>query len=463
MAIRTIKYNVAAGSISPATQQFGGIQGEHNATKLLFSLDSALFSELQKLKETSRVVYRFDGYDSTGGIISTDAVLLEADELEYSLEHRITKVGGTAQVYLVITQIKDDTTEMDLYSFPAILIFKSRPDGIESEGEDYESVSTLAENAKQSADRAEATLDKLMDAVPTVSVTDIENGIEVTVSSKEGVTVATVYDGQTGPKGDKGDKGEKGEQGEQGVQGVPGIQGEKGDKGDKGEQGETGPMPENCMRILGAVDGVENLPENAKVGDTYKVGAVSTLYNSPITHDDSSGDTQLVIIEQVNGLTSFDVYAKTDDYSGNGYSYLEVLSVEPQNPKFPIWNFEGTVEYFLHYEVANGSVTVAGKRIINGGTEQETVENINETAELASGVLEALIFSSIYEGTFYGCGLSELVIFSGEPSAETTELYVFDGEVWLPLSSSGGGDVGDIEAALDSIIAIQESLIGGAV
>lgn len=218
---------------------------------------------------------------------------------------------------------------------------------------------------------------------------------------------------------------------------------------------------EGSFKFSGSVSNVNMLPKEATKGEIYKVGLKPEIYNNPIIHKDGSSDTLIVFIEQVNGLTSFDVYAKTDDYSANGYSYLEVESVELQNPKLPIWNFEGTVEYFLHYEVANGSVTVTGKRIINGGTEQETVENINETAELQSGVLEALVFSSVYEGTYYGCGLSELVIFSGEPNAETTELYVFDGSVWLPLSSSGGGDVGDIEAALDRIIEIQNSLIGG--
>lgn len=218
---------------------------------------------------------------------------------------------------------------------------------------------------------------------------------------------------------------------------------------------------EGSFKFSGSVSNVNMLPKEAIKGEIYKVGTKPEIYNNPIVHNDSSGDTQIVVIEQVNGLTSFDVYAKTDDYSANGYSYLEVLSVEPQNPRLPIWNFEGTVEYFLHYEVANGSVTVTGKRIINDGTEQETVENINETAELTSGVVEALIFSSVYEGTYYGCGLSELVISSGEVSAETTKLYVFDGNVWLPLSSSGSGDVGDIEAALDKIIEIQNSLIGG--
>lgn len=72
------------------------------------------------------------------------------------------------------------------------------------------------------------------------------------VLANEQVTLAVVYDGesgQPGPKGDKGDKGdtgdqgpqgEKGEQGETGAQGPQGNPGAKGDKGDTGEQGPQG-------------------------------------------------------------------------------------------------------------------------------------------------------------------------------------------------------------------------------
>ena len=62
-----------------------------------------------------------------------------------------------------------------------------------------------------------------------------------------GVAIATVKDGATGPQGEKGDTGEQGPQGEKGDTGATGPQGPKGDtgatgpKGDTGDTGATGP------------------------------------------------------------------------------------------------------------------------------------------------------------------------------------------------------------------------------
>ena len=57
---------------------------------------------------------------------------------------------------------------------------------------------------------------------------------------------------------------------------------------------------------------------------------------------------------------------------------------------------------------------------------------------------------------FSGPGLSVLRVTESVDSIAT--LYVYSGEDWLPFSPVSE----DIEAALDAIIAIQESLIGGA-
>ena len=58
-----------------------------------------------------------------------------------------------------------------------------------------------------------------------------------------GVAIATVKDGATGPQGEKGDTGEQGPQGETGPKGdtgATGPQGPKGDTGDTGPKGDTG-------------------------------------------------------------------------------------------------------------------------------------------------------------------------------------------------------------------------------
>ena len=55
-----------------------------------------------------------------------------------------------------------------------------------------------------------------------------------------GVAIATVKDGATGPQGEKGDTGEQGPQGETGATGPQGPKGDTGATGPKGDTGDTG-------------------------------------------------------------------------------------------------------------------------------------------------------------------------------------------------------------------------------
>jgi hypothetical protein len=129
------------------------------------------------------------------------------------LEEWITRYGGKVQVYLVLTDITD-TTEMELYSFPAVLNLKDRPDGHSVDGGDYESISTLYEGAKASADKAEdaaisaeQVLDDIGGAIPDIDVTEVSDGVEITVTSKEGIETAKVYNGRDGADGKDGNDG----------------------------------------------------------------------------------------------------------------------------------------------------------------------------------------------------------------------------------------------------------------
>ena len=206
MAIRTIEYAVSVNGIVPASQQFGGTQGDHNATELKFTLSEPLRSAITSSAQ-GMVVYRFDGYDGSGGVRSTEPQVLTQDPCVYVLEEWITRYGGKVQVYLVITDVTDGT-EMELYSFPAVLNIKDRPDGKPTDGSDYDSISTLYEGARASADkaedaaaRAEQVLEDIGGAVPDIGVTEVSDGVEITVTSKEGIETAKVYNGRDGVDG----------------------------------------------------------------------------------------------------------------------------------------------------------------------------------------------------------------------------------------------------------------------
>lgn len=64
----------------------------------------------------------------------------------------------------------------------------------------------------------------------------------VTTISIDGVNVASINDGETGPKGPQGVKGDTGETGARGPQGIQGPRGETGATGPKGETGARGPQ-----------------------------------------------------------------------------------------------------------------------------------------------------------------------------------------------------------------------------
>ncbi len=214
MAIREFKYTVTPDSIAGSTVSKGGVQGERNATKLIFELSASLQNKLSALVaegDNKSFYYRFDCYDGAGGMYSTAPVEFDpSNETEFShlIAKKQTEFGGTIQVYFVITLVNgkstedtaDDTTELELYSYSVKLMLKALPNGAETEGEDYESITTLAMMARKAAEDAQASV---------ITSTDI---------NENGELVITYADGTTKNIGNvKGDKGEKGDIGNSGV------------------------------------------------------------------------------------------------------------------------------------------------------------------------------------------------------------------------------------------------------
>ena len=201
MALRTIDYTVSLSGISPATQQFGGVQGEHNATELKFTLKADLLASIKAQAGENEVVYRFDVYDGAGGLTSTDSAPLTDSPPIYLLENKVSRMGGHVQVFLIITEIKDGETQMDLYSFPAVLRLKEKQEGEVSDAENYESISTLAEVAKESASIAEssAAIAKEAQIKTEESKLALESGAEIVFlggDSKSAVNIELAVDSE---------------------------------------------------------------------------------------------------------------------------------------------------------------------------------------------------------------------------------------------------------------------------
>ena len=225
MAIKTIEYTVDLAGITPATEQFGGTQGDHKVTMIEFVTDDLLNGAITDYADqiNGKAMYRFDVYDGVGGIWSSEPRELEYHTLSMELEERHTRHGGKVTIYLVFTVLSSDCeTEIELYSFPAVLRLKNRPEGTYQGDEKYESVTSLAEVAKSNALAAEKTNKELQafaaqieeklkngdfDGVGIESAVIVNDELIITYTDGTVQNLGNVK-GNTGPQGEKGDKGD---------------------------------------------------------------------------------------------------------------------------------------------------------------------------------------------------------------------------------------------------------------
>ena len=75
---------------------------------------------------------------------------------------------------------------------------------------------------------------------PIVTLTETADGVDISVEDAQGVKSATVRHGEKGEPGERGEKGDKGDPGEKGEQGLPGIPGADGQDGKDGVDGAPG-------------------------------------------------------------------------------------------------------------------------------------------------------------------------------------------------------------------------------
>ncbi len=166
MAIRGLEFTVMSDAISPSTEQHVGMQSEHAATELTFNIDSELYGALlQNKTESDSIVYRFDCTDSMGGTVPFDTNPLDGDTVIFSIGENLTRNGGKAKVYLVITMYNSEgETIFEFRSRPARLHFENIPEKRSDNGNSKESISTLAEASKNAALRAEVAAEEAEEA-----------------------------------------------------------------------------------------------------------------------------------------------------------------------------------------------------------------------------------------------------------------------------------------------------------
>lgn len=211
-----------------------------------------------------------------------------------------------------------------------------------------------------------------------------------------------------------------------------------------------------CFRFIGALQNKSDLPEFAAVGDVYSVGAANVLYNAAVSQQETFGNLP-------TNIKSFDLYAKTDStLTAGGESYLCLVCNEPIDVITEVSNFEGQNTLYLHFEIADSVLTVTGERVYSEGKEYESRHSISKVITLPEEIYYMGFYLASEERNEESGTMFDGPAFSIARITEATEgipmLYVFGNDNWLPFSP----EAEVMESALDSILAIQEALIGGA-
>lgn len=279
MAINTISYTVSSEGISPATKQFGGVQGDHNVSTLVFTLSSEYWESIQALKgEGDSLGYSFTLRNGAGETMTVSGGIAYYQVATIDVDEFLTRYGGVAEITLNITLYSAGVARV-LNSFPALLKFKGRIAGArgadeyqglvplrdevkemrnEVQGFKYEAgqsahlASEHADTARSWAQDARDSKTRALesaDASNTSAAKSKEESTRATAAANEALRLKTEVETKLANGDYKGEKGDKG------PQGVQGIQGPKGDIGPQGPQGPQGPKGEKGDRGDGILDG----------------------------------------------------------------------------------------------------------------------------------------------------------------------------------------------------------------
>ncbi len=246
MPLRTVEFTVdALGGVSPSAPQYAGVQAEHNATQIVFDVQT-----WQAVNPA--FLYRLELVDSLGDYATTDLLPVESGKVRQLLPGAWTMHGGNALLRLTASQMTEGAEEQVVYTASAWVFFDARDTGSgDLEEEARETVTVLLDETQKAASQAQESAQLAAQYVGKSAYdVAVDNGFVGTepewLASLKGDT------GPQGPQGEQGIQGIKGETGAKGDKGDQGIQGEKGDKGDKGEKGDTGATGAAGPNVVGS-------------------------------------------------------------------------------------------------------------------------------------------------------------------------------------------------------------------
>ncbi|HJD22838.1 MAG TPA: hypothetical protein H9694_01700 [Firmicutes bacterium] len=149
MAIRTVTFAALPDQVSPCTPQDAGVQGDHQATAVVFELDPSLVS--------ADYCYRWEFVDGNGQMDTMETFTLTSEQSQASvaLPRAWTMAGGIAEIRLVISQLDPEGEEqLTLYTLAGKLRFDSREGRLIHGREVVRGLTPLIVRAQQAADDA---------------------------------------------------------------------------------------------------------------------------------------------------------------------------------------------------------------------------------------------------------------------------------------------------------------------
>ena len=132
MIARTIEFDVTVDGITPQGEQFGGLQGEHKATELVFNFSQELIEKTVGVYDGDALIITLQCTDGAGGYHEYEIANNDyGTTKKFDIPREITQAGGIASFCLVWSDVfwegdnnEKAKSETIIYSFPFKLRFK---------------------------------------------------------------------------------------------------------------------------------------------------------------------------------------------------------------------------------------------------------------------------------------------------------------------------------------------------
>lgn len=152
--VRTIEFKVTHAGLDPGSPQFAGVQGEHNATRVSFLLDTVL---------QTGYVYRIEYVDGRGNWDTTDLLTISDGAIAYDLPSAWTRNGGEAEIHLVASALDSEGKETQTYfSLAGKLYYEDK--SADETGETKAGLTELIQDTHEAIDEANQATDNANEA-----------------------------------------------------------------------------------------------------------------------------------------------------------------------------------------------------------------------------------------------------------------------------------------------------------